>query len=1208
MKKYSKYIQIFLLSLILFNLSCAKQEAPSIEGSGVRSQREIDRLEACSLVNFNKGVFLHLNTLYLFKCTKWDEEFPKMYQAIKRVQSSSWDHLMAPIDKEFVENLARRDRVFKNIKELDSKEGLDDLSRVLVALNETNFFDSVKKMFQCVENSGADVCADRLGNIPSKESLIKIIRLIDTKPETIEHGSSFIKNLNLAIGPKQEALRAEINKFRQDPMFIQLRLKLVDAFANKVKVGLTKEDREFLGKVLLTGSSKENVPWIYTWIHDAKMSREKFRDLVEYPVLTNPDFVGEVKGLKMSYDDGFNCTIKSTGTVNDLIQFDCKTDLGGYVAALKERDYKSFFDLNSSMITGLKMSAEICRELETNKYNFSFIKMMSHFSSFMGEKKFYDLVKFLASNTTAKGDLDKSFAENLYLFDIIASELFSTSNVLNDQIVRHTREFYPVIFDIVQNLPPEAFIDLGEMVKDLLKEENDGKFQGVVGFWNFFNSTEKNFVFNFVDRHFEGDTQYLLLFDFYTKFLDDLQDVQPVFKESWMGSPEKEQMSYLALQDIFYQLDGRETLLDFQKFFGRDQILKVLEVISNGSNIHAEAKEELEYIRSNKYLIKTKSENYKFIVYDQGQDLDYDTRPVVECMKKFAEIENGFYELVRKLPEACTQVTNENIAFRLFGWLNAIEDSYREFHPGDSSTDTLLSSKGILSPYLLNASLGTTKILDSLLGEIDSVLPTKNGIQYLTSSARYHLNEKQASVLIDKNLSWLSKWFEVLPQENLIHRNALLKTFTREQNFTKANEVTKSVAGLSVKYSDWVKEGKLLKAENRMVGEYDPKQDCEKVINQFVSRYPCPTKDVVKKHTNEIFKYLTTIWEKEEGSAIAQILRAVKPGEGIDIPLDAGNSKKYRITLKETMKYLYDTSDKDLPINRTKTYFVNEAGKSSNEILTTLERVEVVIREVRFDNNYLGAAFVNAVTHAQDYNSEVEKRKGLLSKCIKIPIIRCTRPMSDSDLRSARNALETFDSLADINNGNGREKLFQYGNFLKTFEQTLVASSAKAAQKVQLFALKDEVLAQHNGRLLGDMTAMTMWSNAARVIRDRVGRTRRDFDNFIESKEFNRVNNSLLYGFNLPEAAPSAERLFRKLQEVPAGEGQNFLGNTIDWAASLNYQQTRLVEDTIARLLLVSSYLGSPDVVFGVACNKPKLKNKKNNKNMKKIFLQEKNI
>lgn len=1203
-KTRNRLIHCLLTGLMLLGLSCSKQESPSIEGGEIASQREIERLEACSLVNFNKGVLLHRNVLLLFKCTKWEEEFPSMYQAIKRVQGASWDHFMGPIDKEFVENLARRDKVFKNIRELDSKGGLDDLSRVLVALNETNFFDSVKTMLKCVDNPTESFCSERQPNIPSKRSLKNILHLVETTPETIDRSSSFVRSLTLAISSSdEEKLRAEVNKFKVDPVFIALRLKLVDAIADKVKKGFVAEDREFIPKVFLTGN-KNGQPWIYGWINDVKMSREKFRDLIEYPILVNPIFVGEIKGLKQAYDEGFNCTIKSTMDPNELLEFNFKTHFADYVSILRNRNYQEYYNYSSSAVVGLKMSIEICRELETNKYGVNFIKMLTNLSSFLGEKKFYDLVKFLAVHTTAKGDLDKTFAENLYLFDLIASDLFSNANTLNEQIIKRTREFYPTIFDVIQKLPPEAYINMGELSQEFLKEEYDSRFKGVADFWNFFNVTEKNFVFNFVDRHFEGDTKFVLLFDFYAKFLDDLKDVQPTFKDKWVGSEADEEMSYLSLQDMFNQFAGKETLADFKRFFGRDQILKVLEVISNGATIKSAAKEELAYRNAAEYVTRSRTERYQFkVVYDPGVDPDYNTKAVIECMQKFSDMENGFYELVRRLPSACSKVTNENIAFRLFGWLNTIEDSYKESFPGVKPEDTLLSEKGILSPYMLNTTLGTASLLNTILGDVDSSLPTKNGIRYLMDSARYHLEEKKARILVDKNLNWLTKWFAVMPEENVIHRNALLKVATRQDNFSLGNDISLNASSLMMNYADWVKKGKLLEAERRSLGTYDSSFDCDKVINKFVAPNPCPSKEVVKKHTNNIVKYLGATYEKEMGSPILHLLRSLKPGEGLDIPLYGKKTKKYRLTLKETMKYLYDTSDKNLPINRVKTYYVNEAKKSSTEVLTTLERVEVVIRDVRFDNNYLGVAFLNAVTQAEDYNDEVKNRKGLLAKCLKIPGIRCARAMSDDDLRMAKNALETFDSLLDVNNGRGEESKLTYGNFLKTFEQTLVASSAKEAQEVKLLPLKDELLLKHNGRLIGEMTMMSMWSNLGRVIRDRVGRTRGEFEKFIESERVTRVNNALLYGFDLPLAGPSAERLLKKIQSVPAGESQNMIDQTIDWAASLDYNQSRLVEDTVARILLVGSYLGTPDVVFGAAPKDEVRFSRYKNNNLLQLFL-----
>lgn len=1194
----------FILSIYLFALSCQKQSAPEIASEEVKSAREIERLNACSSVNFSKGVLLYKNMLDLFVCSKWDEEFPHMFESMKKVSADSWNHLMAPVDQAFIENQQRRDKVFKNIRELDSKGGLDDLSYVLVALNETNFFDSTKALFACVENPGDDLCLERAGRIPEKKSLKSIVRIVEADPETIDNLSFSLKSFVKALDGHQENLRVEINKFRSSPLYIPARLKVVDAIAAKARAGFSDEDREFVSKILLTGNRNGDSPWLYQWVQDLKMSREKFRDLVEYPVLANPAFVGEIKSLEKAYDNGLSCTIKSTNSPNELVEFVFKTHISEYVSVIRSQSYKSFYDYSSAGIFGLKMSTEVCRELETNKYNVNLIKVLTHFSEFLGEKKFYDLVKFLISQSTATGDPHKTFAENLYLFDVITGDIFSSANSLNSNIVSSTRDFYPVVFDVVKNLPPESYTSMGEFLQAVGKQENDPKFRGLADLWRFFTPEEKNFIFNFVDRHFDSETNYVLLFDFYTKFLDDLREVQPLFQQKWMGSSELEEMSYLTMQDLFSKLAGKETLLDFKKFFSRDHILKVLEVISNGQNINRLAKQELDYIYSDTYIARNRTEKYKFKMnYDAGFDADYDSKSVIECMQKFSDIQNGFYELVRHMPAACTKISNENIAFRMYGWMNAVEESYLSFKKSSNAIDSLLDQTGILSPYMMNSSIGLAKILDNLVGPLGSTVPSKDGLNYLLTSTHYYLNQKSGAPLLDKNLSWMESLLSVAPDKNIQHRNALLKSFTREDNFSYSKVFFNNFGILFQDYGNWIRSGELAKAQNRSLGAYDPKHDCAKVVNQFITPYPCPNKEVVKLYGNDMLHLLQNAFEKEYGSPVTKILKAAKTGEGLEIPLGGKNQRKVRLTLRDTFRYMYDTSDKSYPINNVEIKFVNEAGKASREKVTTLERIESVIREVRFENNYLGVAFLNAVVHGKDYNSDVAARKKLLQKCVKIPIIRCARKMSDSDLRMALNSLEVYDALSDVNNGRGLDARLNYGDYLKTFETSLVGSSAKAAQKAQLFPLPNDVLLKHNGKILSDMTVMTSWSNAARVIRDRVGRTRSEFENFINSEEFKRVDRAMMYGFDLPVAGASAERLLKKMITIPANEKQNLFGNTVDWIAGLNYDETRLVEDTLARAMVVGSYLGSPEIVFPNTHFDEQLAQKYAENNLFQVFL-----
>ncbi|MDO9183311.1 MAG: hypothetical protein Q7U04_12935, partial [Bacteriovorax sp.] len=822
----------------------------------------------------------------------------------------------------------------------------------------------------------------------------------------------------------------------------------------------------------------------------------------------------------------------------------------------------------------------------------------------MSERNRYELTKFLVNITTIKGDLNKNLAENIYLADMVTGGIFSSANSLSANIVSSTRNFYPVVFDILKSLPPESYINLGEILQAVGKSENDLRFKGVADFWSFFTPEEKNFVFNFVDRHFEKGTDYVLLFDFYTKFLDDFREVQPIFKDKWMGSEETKEMSYLTLQDMFSNLAGKETLLDFKKFFSRDQILKVLQIISNGNNINQLAKEELNYIKSDNYVIQSRSEKYKFkIHYSVGIDADYDSKAVIECMQKFTEIQNGLYQLIRNLPSACSQVTQTNIALKLYSWLNTIEENYLQYKKSTDAKDSLLDQNGIFSPYMINNSFGLAKIMDNLLGPIDSVLPTRNGINYLLTSTNFYLNQKAAAPLIDQNLKWANTLMNVNPERNILHRNALIKAFTRNENFSYSATVFNNLGKLFGNYGDWIKKGDFIKSQNRNLGSYDPSFDCEKVINQTIAPNPCPSKEVVKSFGNEILFLMQNTWEEEQGYPIAHLLKGFKNDEGLDIPLRGKVTRKYRISLSELFRFMYDSSDRTYKINNINVNFVNDAGKSSVENVTTLERIESVIREVRFGNNYLGVAFLNEIVHGSDYNDDVVSRKKILSKCVRIPVVRCSRKMSDNDLRMAFNSLEVFDALSDANNGRGLDNRLQYGDFLKTFETSLVASSAFAAQKTQLLPLSDELLVKHNGKILSDMTVMTALSNSARVIRDRVGRTRKSFDEFVNSSEFKRVDRSFLNGFDLPIASNSAKHLLRKLYTLPStNEKQNLFSHTVDWLSSLSYNETRLVEDTIVRAIVFGSYLGSPEIVFNKNDNGI-LANKYANNNLFQIFL-----
>jgi hypothetical protein len=171
--------------------------------------------------------------------------------------------------------------------------------------------------------------------------------------------------------------------------------------------------------------------------------------LLEYPILINPDFIKDIRGIKTLYDEAFKCSYKKDSTPNNIFEFDLKNGVGDYVTVLKDKNYKSFYDFTSMHVTGIKLASESCKELVDNKYDASLLRAAVKVAEFFQDKNNYDLIKFLLINSTTKADADKTFAENIYFGDLLASEIFSSAVNLGGSISGETREFFPVVYDIL---------------------------------------------------------------------------------------------------------------------------------------------------------------------------------------------------------------------------------------------------------------------------------------------------------------------------------------------------------------------------------------------------------------------------------------------------------------------------------------------------------------------------------------------------------------------------------------------------------------------------------------------------------------------------------------------------------------------------------------------------------------------------------------
>ncbi len=1177
-----KLQKAFILGFLISLLACQKQSVPEIE-QDFKTVEEQRRLENCSQVDLTNNILDHYNVQLLFKCMKWDNEFPALFESLKNIQRVNWNHMMMPINDAVLKNKSVRDRFFRNIRDLDSKNGLDDLSFVLTALNETNFFDATKDLFECVDDPTLPECEKRNGRIPKKSELLKVLDFIGMDTAGLKYSSNFIKLLIEAFNNNKEPIREEVLKFIKVSDFVKYRLRLVDSIAKKAEVGLSEQDRSFMTQLLLAGDIESKTPWIYTWLHDQRLGYENFSYILTYAFNANPNVINDYRALEDLYYNGINCSLSNVNS-DYAIDFNIPNQLNNYAQIIVNKSYDDLLHFFSKDIPGLMLLVPACPQLVSNKYNSNIVTTANKALNLVTKPIYYDLFKFIFSQTNLAYEPSNKFGENFYILDFISDLFFQEANLVGAEMIKHAPKILPLTYQVIFDLDKQAYLDVGRASGIVLDRKNDEAIRALALLWNFYTEEEKNFLFNFIDRHFENQTNYVDLFVFYSKMIDDSIEIIPGLKKSWIETEDSREASYLALQDVLSNLAGENTLKDFKKFFSRNQIIKILEILSNGVKLNEDAKNELRYIYSDNYVEAIKNEPYEFrVLLGNSKVINKDYESLIRCLDNFTTGKT-FYELARIISSDCKSVQDNYFGVRLYRWMGDFHNTFTYQNPSRDLSDSILDEGGLFSPLLLNTNLGLTKLVDSTLGQSEY---HKSGLIYVLDKLNFYLYnfsfyEKRTGIdLAVSTLDWMVLVDAKLKNEIETYRISLIKEWSQEENYNKTSSFLKTTSRVFEGYAKWLSNGQYLKSKYKNYGAVIPAYSCEEYVNQDSGPYNCPTKEQVKFHLGNIARVMSTVWEPQNGSAIGQVLKSFKNFGGKKIPFQGKKQKTYYLTLSESLRSVFDMTDKSLPINRTKVSLVNDKNKPVTPELTTMERIETVIRDVRFENNYIGVAYLNYVVAADDYNEEVKTRKKLFAACVKVPGVRCGKKMSDSDLRMAKNAVETYDGLLDANNGRGKEARLSYGNYLSTFQQALIESSSTPAQKRQLLPLSSEVLKKHNGTILADLSLMAAFSNVGRFIRSRIGSTRKELDDFLNRRDVKKVDEALLRGFLQDKTILSAENILKKSLLKNSADKKSLIDLTVDWAASLPYQDSRRVEETIAKLVAIGSYLGTPIDVYG---------------------------
>lgn len=1152
-----------IITLFIFG-ACQKQSPSDLAPDYVDSTSDIRRGEACRNVDMLNNIIELNNVRNLFICSAWDKSFPALFKALTEVDRSDWNRFAKPLNDHIFNDRILRDKLITLMNELDRKGGLDEFAKVITTLSDSNFYFHVNKILKCALDGDGCLLSEPL----KKEDLWNFFSFFKLNSEEIRNlsgvlrsfsysfkndGSSFVGALRSNLA-NQEFLRARNNFFNQ--ILIQMG---EDNFRDELR---------FYKQVLLEG---EREGWLPKFVR-SNFDRSEFITLVRHPVDGHRDLWKDFKILEKTLSLNIACV----GSDNDTdFRVDISTHLNEFVNLLFSQDQTEFFRTSLQSVAIMKLAKEVCPQLLSYEDEISlygdrgsinhkvdFITMMEKTTTLLLEQDYFSFVQKMQESRPFNEE------DNLYLVKYFSSDLFASFVDLIRTTTSRKDDLTSSMYDVIRSMPVEGYEYLAK-VFELLEGQDDHTFKGLSKTWKNLGEDGRYFFFNFLDQHYTKNANLTLLFDFYTATFDLLSEKAPLVLEDFFREDLKEESLY-SLKAVTGVLSGDDLLEDFRGFFSRDHIIEIIKIVSRGSVKNGEVTNLL-----GSYVFEPQAQPEVTV----SRNL---LTPSVtkECLKSLVQVDLSFYNIINALPSSCLPLASEDPLFKFFAETNQMTQE-------------------------LGSSFGPNGFFSS--GMIRTTTQMLNSISKIFAEG----DREGISVNLEKLSNWLVKgnrkqdFVKSMEALQLLEKdeNDFVGVFSRfygdKENFSHLQSIINGLPFLINAYEKY-NTGNYKDVLTAARYDHDEQYDCNS-YHQKIGGIPCPEKEQLKGLIKRVIDRAINK-NDENPTGLEQMLRMVATGYGLPIPYESEDPRYKRVTLRESFEMFYEFTDRSKKTNQftfeyrpipkadqqyfeTKDWEVDRKqakGAPDPYYLTanTMERIEVVIRDVRFDENYLGAHYLNSVAKSDDYNKTVSGKYSLLKSCI--PLKFCGKFMDKAQHRFAKNSKETFPALLDVNT----KENWKFGDYMQALLTSLVSSSPDKSQvssivnrrflglNIQIPWLnRKKDLINHNGKILGLVSMAGMFTNSARILRDRVGRSLEEFQTFLNSKKLEKTDEGLFRNFRPDDHLPKLEELLSYIKGSP------FLDTFLSYAYESDYNQQRLWEQVLFKGMYLSAYLADSQIL-----------------------------
>jgi hypothetical protein len=893
---------------------------------------------------------------------------------------------------------------------------------------------------------------------------------------------------------------------------------------------LSDEDKEkLLTKIgALFGDfsqSMDNESWkhLSNVIHDGDSPIQKWAidgvngDLsILLNVIEDPEFYNDVSYLKKSLTTGIKCT--NQASTKDF-NINIGQELKHKIESLKTDNKEAFEKMLLHGLTKYLAFQGFCEEKVQKQGVNSFYMVLKHAFSVLPSSHDFNFLK----------RLHQVFDKDRFVFlSFLSSNSFSALRDLMIELKADGRDEQLVrsLYETMAELSSQDLITASELVNEITVDESKTKlwYRAWGKLWDSLAIKDKRDFISFLGVFLDEKINASDALNFIETIIVEFPEFTPALAKNLTEDTFQESIRYII--KIFSQDKAQEQLSLFLSDKGLFEFIEIM------TQEYAAPKAAIAQLERNSRPTITYVESPQTIESVQ-------TRACFAELTKKYETDSSYYNLVNTLPETCLTVLGQvGFVGQIYLWMNSSEAYFQQHY----QVDDFHSGTGVWSPGML-------QFIFSSAVKADFVLKSKNGKQGI----KENIDEIHRVLTDPRLLETFHQFSSVYGSiDQKINLDSKLLNFVNSKSDNELNQIT----------SDGFK---LLKKAEPYVNLVIRPVKCEDIPANLGAN-PCMT---IPEQSEGIVKIFRVLKRKNEAdnSLIKELINWIHPAAGIELPFRKIKTRTHQASIDEMIRFLYDLSSEQT-VKPFTYYHVNRSEKVSG---TVIDRLEIIIRDIGFLNNFYGSYFKNMVASAVDYRKDVIEAEKLLKLLDGSGgIFRGFNTLPDDSKHRLKNARQTYDSLIDLSDNyiqaDGSQR--SYGPFIQSLLAAIGESSKVSTHKFNAYRVpKSSLVDGHNGVFLTHVVEMSALRHLSSFVRAR-------FDtslSALNSEDFKMINTNLIGRHDLSKLQTALQTMLDKYLDNDRNQLNIIIDDMISFMATLKSDDQKEVEEIALKTFLLLS-------------------------------------